>query len=91
MSKKLSKVFTVVFAVMFILSAQSSFAMSASNHSKNEVRLSLWYDGIGQMKSLEQNLLKQAMSEIGQSRELVNQLEMVEKLPEELIIPLMSL
>jgi hypothetical protein len=86
MFKKLSKLFTfVLFATICLPFAQAEFTQV-----QHEVKLSLWYDGISDMKDLQHQLLSEHLENESQAVELDQQMTILQQYPEELLLPLID-
>lgn len=84
---------TLTAVILTTLLTQVTFAqneLSLSIQVKEQVKLSLWYDGLGEMIDPHTRLLSEHLDQERQTAELNEQIRILELYPEELLIPLMG-
>ena len=91
MLKIATKLLTAV--ILTTLLSQVSYAqnqLSVGLQVKEQVKLSLWYDGLNEMVDPHTRLLTEHLNQESQTAELDEQIRVLEQYPEELLIPLMG-
>ena len=86
MLKLVTKLLTVV--IFTALITQYGHAQTAN--VREEVKLSLWYDGLSEMTQLHEQLLSEHLGQEAESVELEAQMKILQQYPEELLLPLMD-
>jgi hypothetical protein len=86
MLKFVTKLLTVViFTALF-----TQYGQAQAVNVREEVKLSLWYDGLSEMVQLHEQLLSEHLGQEAQTAELEAQMQILEQYPEELLLPLMD-
>jgi len=86
MLKLVTKILTLVIFTAFL----TLYGQAQTVNVREEVKLSLWYDGLSEMSQLHDKLLSNHLDQAADSVELEAQMKILQQYPEELLLPLMD-